>query len=59
MTKPAGPHLRRVCSYCGQGYGWTPCVPKMDGQESHGCCPKCEPRMRREMGLPPEPEEEA
>lgn len=45
--------LTRVCSYCKQPFGTKPCVPEMDGQESHGCCPGCEPAMRASVGLHP------
>ena len=43
--------MLRACMYCKASMGTKPCLPEMDGQTSHGCCPNCEPRMRLEMGL--------
>lgn len=33
--------LTAVCSYCGDHYGSRPCIPEMDGKETHGICPAC------------------
>jgi hypothetical protein len=41
--------MPKVCSYCGDPFGFTPCVPAMDGRESHGVCSACEPRAQAEI----------
>ncbi len=33
--------MNRVCGYCRQTYGHTPCEPEHDGKATHGICPGC------------------
>jgi hypothetical protein len=45
------PAMTRVCAYCHAEMGFTPCEPRFAGQETHGICPRCEERVRKEFGL--------
>jgi hypothetical protein len=38
----SAPVMLRVCCVCHRTYGTTPCVPEMDGKETHGYCPEHE-----------------
>lgn len=37
------PQIKRVCMTCKKVFGFKPCLPEQDGQESHGYCPVCAP----------------
>lgn len=43
--------MRVVCCMCKRDMGVKPCEPHLDGEVSHGVCKKCEPQLRKDMGL--------
>ena len=48
MSLPPQPLTGRmpsVCSWCGDTYGQTPCIPEMHGEVTHGVCPACYPAV--------------
>jgi hypothetical protein len=46
--------MPKVCMYCGDHYGFIPCVPAQDGRESHGVCHAlpCRQRTADDHGVP-------
>ncbi len=37
--------LIRVCAWCKKVMGTKPCLPEMDGQETHGICRGCAAKL--------------
>jgi hypothetical protein len=49
IRAPLTGRMPSVCAYCGDTYGCKPCMPEMDGKETHGCCPACFPGVMAEV----------
>jgi len=38
--------MHSICCVCKVEYGTKPCLPELDGQLSHGYCPRCFEEVR-------------
>ena len=42
QPEPMTAQMRVVCAWCKADQGTKPCIEKMAGQISHGCCEACQ-----------------
>lgn len=49
---PLTGRMPSVCMYCGDTYGYKPCLPEMDGQASHGVCHAAACQARLDADFP-------
>lgn len=52
MIEVSAPSLRVICCYCREEIGRKPCAPLLAGQDSHGVCNECLPRLVNDFGIP-------